>query len=87
MIGNIRDHRTDLFVVDIDAVFEPTIHDNPNGYDAGPFRFDVVTQHPDYFHVADLCDTTVRDALLHAETTWPFPVTVYLYDAGIGPLG
>jgi hypothetical protein len=87
MIGNILDHRSNPFRPQTDAVFEPTIHDDPRSFAEGAFSYEAVTSHPAYFHVANLAGTTVRDALLYAEATWPFPVTIYFYDAGSRPIG
>ena len=85
MLGNIVDHRTNRNNADCDAVFEPTIHDDPNC--GGPWTFEAVTAHSDYFHVTRLYDATVRQAFQHSETAWPFPVTIYLYDLGSRPIG
>lgn len=87
MLGNIIDHRTDRSSPECDAVFEPSAHDNakrPNG--APWFDYDEAAEHPDYFHVLDQIDTTVRDAVRRAETAWPFAVTVFIYDKGRRPL-
>jgi hypothetical protein len=87
LLGNIIDKRTDRFSPDVDAVFEPSAHDNAKRAD-GPEVFSLdVQSHPDYFHVTSAEETTLRDAVLRAENDWPFPVTVYLYDRGSRPLG
>ena len=69
-------------------VFEPSAHDNAEGPDGTPyFDYDEAASHATYFHVLDQVDTTVREAVLRAETDWPFAVTAYLYDKGARPLG
>lgn len=88
MLGNIVDGRTDRFCTECDAVFEPSAHDNAIQAEGTPrFDYDAATEHDGYFIVVDQLDTTVREAILRAETGWPCPVTVFLYDKGSGPLG
>ena len=92
MIGNVIDARTDRLTPHVDAVFEPSAHDDSRAaFIAGAnlprhFSEDVV-DHPIYFVIRWAYGTTVRDALLRAEAEWPFPVTVYLYDLGSAPAG
>lgn len=71
-VANIRDHRKNPYDVIIDAVYEPSCHDNdaPNAT-----QFPVVKT----FDVAELEQTTVENAIIHA-MQWDFPVTLYLYD-------
>jgi hypothetical protein len=88
MLGNIVDHRTDSLCPECDAVFEPSAHDNTIRPDGQPwFHLDEATSSPAYFTVESSYDTTVREAVLRAETEWPFPVTVFIYDQGSRPLG
>lgn len=88
MLGNIIDHRANRSTPECDAVFEPSAHDNARRSNGQPwYRLEEAERDPDYFHVLDMRDTTVRDAALHAEYTWSFAVTVYLYDRGSQPLG
>lgn len=88
MLGNIIDHRTNRSSPQCDAVFEPSAHDNARRADGQPwFSLEEAESDPDYFHALDMRDTTVRDAVLHAEHAWSFVVTVYLYDRGSRPLG
>jgi hypothetical protein len=88
MIGNIIDHRTNRSTPECDVVFEPSAHDNAKRQDGRPwFDYDVAASDPGYFHVLDSTGNTVREAILRAETDWPFAVTVYLYDKGSLPLG
>ena len=88
MLGNIIDHRTDRSTPECDAAFEPSAHDNAKRPDGHPwFALEEAEADPGYFHVLDSVDTTVREAMLKAETDWPFAVTVYLYDKGARPLG
>lgn len=86
MLGTIVDHRSNPHRPEVDAVFEPSFHDNVRDLQ-GRLIFVDVMDHPSYFIVTATYDTTVRDAVLRAETAWPFEVTVYLYDAGYRPLG
>jgi hypothetical protein len=88
LLGNIVDHRTDPYCPEVDAAFEPSVHDNarrPNGSEH--FEWDQATADPAYFYVTATEDTTVREAVLRAERDWSFPVTLYLYDRGTRPLG
>lgn len=88
MLGNVIDHRNDRSCPEIDAVFEPSGHDNAQQPD-GTFYFDMadVEKAPNGFHAIDFYDTTIREAVLRAEREWTFAVTVYLYDKGQRPLG
>lgn len=85
MLGTITDHRFNQAVEDCDAVFEPSIHDDP--HIGGDWSYEAVTAHADYFHVTALHDTTLAQAIRHAETAWPFPVNIYLYPKSSAPLG
>ncbi len=88
MLGNIRDKRTNPISPQVDVVFEPSIHDNawnPDG--CHHFDYDETLKRPDYFYVKWLYDTTVREAVLYAETAWSIPVTVFLYNQGYRPAG
>jgi hypothetical protein len=88
MLGNIVDHRTDRSSPLCDAVFEPSAHDQAkDARGVEFFSYDEATSDPRYFYVSELPSTTVRDAILHAETNWPFAVTVFLHDPGSRPLG
>ena len=88
MLGNIIDGRTDKSSPEVDAVFEPSAHDNAKR-ENGSYVFDLdeAMDDPGYFHVTQSYDTTIRDAVLRAETEWRFAVTLYLYDRGSRPLG
>lgn len=79
MLGNIIDHRTNSNNVQVDAVYEPSCHDNGV---AGATRF----PREGSFLISQLYDTTLAEAVAHA-AHWPEPVTVYLYDAGSRPAG
>ncbi len=88
MIGNVIDHRSSPACPEVDVVFEPSAHDNavrPDGSEY--FPYEDVAGHPQGFHAEALHDTTLREAILHAEQAWPFPVTLHLYDRGTRPLG
>lgn len=85
MLGRVIDHRADASAQECDAVFEPSVHDDPDV--TGVWTYEVVTGHAAYFHVTALYGVTVLDAVQHATVTWPFPVTVYLYPAGSAPIG
>jgi hypothetical protein len=88
MLGNIIEGRTDPTNLNVDVVFEPSIHDDGRRADGvHHFDYDEAASSPDYFIVTDLLDTTVRLAVLYAETRWSFPVTVFLYDQGLRPFG
>lgn len=85
MLDRLIDHRPDPSAHDCDAVFEPSIHDDPHV--TGAWSYEAVTSHADYFHVTALYGILVEEAIRHAETAWPFPVNVYLYSAGSAPIG
>ena len=88
MIGNIVDGRSSNEVPECDVVFEPSAHENAQRPDGSAyFGYDTATTDPGYFYAKAMNDTTVREALLRAESEWRFPVTVYLYDKGSRPLG
>lgn len=83
MLGNIHDRRTDQGCPDVDAVFEPSC-----GHDGRPgvWDIDAFERDPHRFYTTALYDTTVREAILIAETRWQFQVSVSLYDKGRRPL-
>jgi hypothetical protein len=88
MLGNIIDHRNDPTNPNIDAVFEPSINDD--GRRAGGVRhfdYDYTVASGAYFAVTWQYHTTVRAAVMRAETEWPFEVTIYVYDLGSNPAG
>ncbi|MBB5278506.1 hypothetical protein HNR26_004607 [Rhizobium rosettiformans] len=85
MLGQITDHRPDPSAEDCDAVFEPSVHDDPHV--GGVWSYEAVTSHADYFHVTAVYETTRAAAIRQAETAWPFPVNIYLYAKGSAPLG
>lgn len=87
MLGNIVDHRTNPTCPEVDAVYEPSAHDNAkrqNGTEY--FSLDAATADPAYFYAEAHYGTTVRQAVMRAEITWAFPVTIYLYDPNSGPV-
>ena len=86
MLGNIIDHRTDRSTPECDATFEPSAHDNGRRPDGYPwFMLDVAEADAAYFFQLTTVDTTVRMAILGAEETFPFAVTVSLHDKGSLP--
>ena len=85
MLGQTIDHRPDQTAEDCDAIFEPSIHDNPHV--EGDWSYEAVTAHADYFHVAALYGTTTAQAIRHAKTAWAFPVNIYFYPKDSAPLG
>lgn len=87
MLGNFIDHRTDRQNPNIDAVFEPSIHDQGRQGGERYFEPDDTLSSDAYFAVTWQYRTTVREAVLRAEHNWPFPVTVYAYEAGSSPAG
>ncbi len=74
MLGNIVDKRSDRFSPDVDAVFEPSAHDNAVRED-GSYVFDPsqAERDPSYFYVVATYDTTIRDAIMKAKRSGPFP--------------
>jgi len=87
MLGNILDHRSDRLNPTIDVVFEPSVHDDQGRAGRRFFDWNETADNPAYFSVTWEYQTTVRDAVLRAERDWPFPVTIFLYDAGSAPAG
>lgn len=87
MLGNIVDHRTDRLNPHVDAVFEPSVHDDRRRRGEPFFDWDETANSGAYFAVVWQYGTTLREALLRAERDWPFPVTAYLYDRGSAPAG
>ncbi len=79
-LGNIIDRRKKSYNVEVDAVFEPTWHDNSC---KGATEF---LQQEEDWDIDNIDDTTVEDAIKHCDT-WDLPVTVYLYDKGVDPMG
>ena len=88
MIGNIVDGRSNNAIPECDVVFEPSAHENAQRPDGSVyFGYDIAIEDSEHFYAKAMNDTTVREALLRAESEWTFPVTVYLYDKGSRPLG
>lgn len=87
MLGNIIDHRTDRVDPNIDAVFEPAAHDDQRRGGTPFFDWAETVGSEVYFAVSWRYGSTVREAVLQAERDWPFPVSVYFYDAGSTPAG
>jgi hypothetical protein len=87
MLGNIVDHRRDRLNPHVDAVFEPSVHDDQGRAGVRFFDWSETADSPAYFAVTWQYDTTIRGAVLRAERDWPFPVTVFLYDSGSAPAG
>lgn len=74
MIANVVDNRTNKYDVNIDAVFEPSWHDN---------GIENATKFPQINSIMyeELCGTTVQEAIHHA-SQWLYPITLFLYDPG-----
>lgn len=88
MLGNIVDHRTDPTCPEVNAVYEPSAHDNAKRLDGTEyFSLDGTIANPAYFYAEVEIGTTVRQAVMRAEAAWPFPVTVYIYDRNSSPMG
>ena len=83
-LANIVDHRSNKYCIKVDAVFEPSWHDN-----SIKDKHKTTTQFPipetDEFHCEDLNKTTVVEAIEYANR-WEQPVTLYLYDYGSYPI-
>ena len=76
MICNIVDHRTNKYDVNVDAIFEPSQHDNSI---EGATKF---TWGNGTFSYDELLDTTIVTAIEHGNI-WDCPVTLFLYNRGI----
>lgn len=79
-LGNIIDRRKNTYDVEVDAVFEPSWHDN-SCVNATEFL-----QQEEDWSIDNMDSTTVEEAIMHCDT-WDLPVTVYLYDKGSDPMG
>lgn len=77
--ANIIDHRTNKYSILVDAVFEPSCHDN-SIKDATQFLWSSE------FQVETLTKTTVKEAIDYANKNYKDAVTIYLYDYGQDPL-
>ena len=77
MLGNIIDHRTNTLCVDVDAVFEPSRHDNKC---KGASQFPRETT----FVYHELYNTTIEGACKWAMEQGCY-TTIYLYDSGSRP--
>lgn len=87
MLGNILDHRSDRLNPNVDAVFEPSVHDDQGPTGERFFDWSETADSPAYFAVTWQYGLTIRETVLRAERGWPFPVTVHLYDPGSAPAG
>ena len=75
MICNIIDRRHNKYDVNIDAVFEPSQHDNSV---KGATQF---SWGGNEFSYEELSGTTIVAAIEHARK-WDCPVTLFIYDLG-----
>ena len=76
MICNIVDRRTNSYDVNIDAIFEPSQHDNSV---KGATQF---TWGNETFTYDELSNTTIVRAIEFANEQWDCPVTLFIYDRG-----
>jgi len=82
-VSNIIDKRTNSYNVEIDAVFEPSYHDNSV---KGSTQFEKPKGKQ--FTIESVCKTTVEDAINYINQKYKhLSVTVYIYDAGSAPVG
>ena len=77
-VGNIIDHRTNSYCVEVDVVFEPSSHDN-NVPGATQFY-----RSKKMFDCDTLDKTTVADAIKYCEK-FLYPITIFLYDSKSNP--
>jgi len=82
-IGNIIDRRENSYIVDCDAVFEPSWHDNSH---ENSTKFKNTDDLEDLFQVYHLYNTTVEQAINYVGST-DTPMTIYLYDKDSKPCG
>lgn len=80
MIWNVVDRRSNKYNVNIDAVFEPSYHDNcvDNSSQA---------EVDDSFTICCVNKISIAEAINIADTTWECQVTLYMYDYDSNPLG
>ena len=83
-ISNIIDYRTCSRNINIDAIFEPSFHDN-TAKDATQFPTDGDLLDAEEFDIESLYQTTIEKSIEFARQ-WQIPVTLYLYDAGSNPI-
>lgn len=83
-VENIIDKRKNLYDPKIDAVFEPSWHDNSiKGAKQTPRQ-----KGDDNFSVETLSEIDLGGAIRFANKKWPkLPVTLYIYDPGSDPIG
>lgn len=79
-VGNIIDRRNNKYAVEVDAVFEPSWHDNTTE-DATQFFVNK-----NAFDIENTDNTTVEEAIEYCNT-FDFQITVYLYDKDSDPCG
>lgn len=77
MIVNIVDHRSNSYNVRIDAVFEPSQHDNSI---EGATKFSWGAKE---FCYDDMCGTTIVEAIEYANNRYECPTTLFMYDEGV----
>lgn len=83
-IANIIDRRTCPLNVNIDAVFEPSFHDNES-QGATQFSDEGELLDQEEFDIDSIYDTTIEKSIEFAQK-WKIPVTLFLYDAGSKPV-
>lgn len=84
-VANIQDKRTNSCNVEVDAVYEPSFHDN-TVLGATQFDDDDGPLDEGEFTIDELQDTTIQKAITYANK-FTIPVTLYLYDKGKRPIG
>lgn len=83
-IANIVDHRKCDLNVNIDAVFEPSFHDNESE-GASQFEDEGELLDKEEFSIESIYNTTIEKSIEFAKQ-WKIPVTLFLYDAGSKPV-
>ena len=76
-VYNIVDRRTNDHNFYVDAIFEPTFHDNS-------IEGATYVEPTNEFFYDQIYDTTIGLAIVYA-SRWTCPVTIFLYDMGSKP--
>jgi hypothetical protein len=75
-IHNIIDRRTNKFNVTIEAILEPSSHDN---YAKGATQF---KENDNDLMVQSITHTTINNVIRYSAQEYKYPVTLFMYDIG-----
>lgn len=78
-IHNIIDRRTNKFNVTIEAILEPSSHDN---HIKGATQFEDLVNNDDDLMVTSIVKTTINNVIRYSAQEYKYPVTLFMYDIG-----